>query len=136
MAKGLRQQGRAGFTCSLSFWPWKRSLGGGGGSSCAQGQAVGLQVLVNGNGVQMMSEGSSMTLVLAATGMHTRMLDWLGLHPWGISLFAAVSTTWKAVKGFGGARGRDSQANSELAEQTAAKVKQLCPVLVSSVNTV
>lgn len=130
MGKGLRQQERAGFTCSFSFWPWKWSLGGESGSSCAQGQAVGLQALVNQNGVRVMSEWSSITPVLAATGMRTRMLNWLGLHPGGALLFAAMSTTWKAVRGFGGARGRDSQTNSKLAKQTAAKVKQSCPVLV------
>jgi len=46
------------------------------------------------------------------------------------SPFTAMSVARAPGEGFGGAAGRNGRANSELAEQTATRVKQSGPVLV------
>lgn len=79
-----------------------------GGSSCAQGQGVGLWVLASRGGVRVMSEGSSVAPALAAARVHRGLPGWLRLLPGGASPFATLSMAREAVGGFGGAVGRNN----------------------------
>lgn len=97
MGQRAGQWERAGFTCSLSVWPWWCSSGG---SSRAQGQGVRLWALASRGGVRVMAGGSSTAPALAAAGVHTG----LGLHPGWEGGFAF---RWVAAEGFGGAARRN-----------------------------